>query len=68
MAIMWLQTHIIHWRKLGKFHREMFSKTNYMKEDSRVSTQFFKKILRTFAGHFQDKTKSLQDYRTKMRL
>ena len=34
MAIMSLQTHIIHWRKLKKIHRKMFSQTNYMKQDS----------------------------------
>ena len=34
MAIMSLQTHIIHWRKLKKSHKKMFSQSNYMKKDS----------------------------------
>ena len=31
IAIMLLQTHIIHWKKL--IHRKMFSETNYMEQD-----------------------------------
>ena len=34
MAVMSLQTHIIHWRKLEKTYREMFSQTNYVEKDS----------------------------------
>ena len=48
MTIMSLQTHIIHWRELEKTHREMFSATNYMEEDS------IKKLF----GFSQDSTKN----------
>ena len=34
MAIMSLQTHIIHIRKLKKTHRKMFSPKKYMEQDS----------------------------------
>ena len=34
MAIMSLQTHIIHWRKLKKTARKMLSQTNYTEQDS----------------------------------
>ena len=45
MAIMSLQTHIIHWRKLEKTHREMFSRTNYMEEDCTKNHVALAKIL-----------------------
>ena len=34
MDIMLLQTHIIHWRKLKKTHRKMFSQTTYIEQNS----------------------------------
>ena len=48
MAIMSLQTHIIHWRKLEKTHREMFSRTNYMEEDCTKIHVALTKILQNF--------------------
>ena len=45
MAIMSLKTHIIHWRKLEKTHREMFSRTNYMEEYSTKNHLALAKIL-----------------------
>ena len=35
MAIMLLQTHIIHWRILKNTHRKMFSLTTYIEQNSR---------------------------------
>ena len=34
MAMLSLQTHIIHWRKLKKVCGKMYSQTNYMGQDS----------------------------------
>ena len=45
MTIMSLQSHIIHWRKLEKTHREMFSQTNYIEEYSAKNHLALAKIL-----------------------
>ena len=45
MAKMSLQSRIIHWRKLEKTHRELFSQTNYMEEDSTKNHLASAKIL-----------------------
>ena len=50
MTIMSLQTHIIHWRKLEKTHREMFSQTNYMEEYSTKNHLALAKILQKIFG------------------
>ena len=37
VAILSLQTHIIHWKKFKKINRKMYSQINYIKQDSTKS-------------------------------